>query len=573
MTIAWAAGFAYLSVVRDLAGGSHAEDLGFTDQVLWNFLHGQWFRMSIYLGGTWDTELDLSRVARPDSLLAFHVEPMLLGLLPIYALGGMTALLVLQAASVAAGAIPAYRLTRHLTSSGTAAVAVVAAYLMSPFGQWTVLSDFHTSALAVPLLLLSLERLFVGRSTLQAFAAAAIAVTAREDVAPVVAMLGFALLITPRTRRAGAAALALGVGWSLVAALVLRTYSGGISPFEVRYGPVLGGGASAIGAALSRPAVLDYLATILLSGGWLGLLSPLALLPALPSFALNVLSTSPWMAAGKAHYSGLILSFIVVGAALGLRRLTVRPRLQLCASLALVGASALAYVLQGSGPLAANYAPATVTSHALDAEAIARSLPRDAAVSASTSLVPRLTQRPHVYVFPAVEDADYVFVDLQSTPAPTSAGDMYLRLQSMLASGDWHVRSAQDGLIVLNRDPAGSDAVRLGFTDRVVTSSATAHQAALVSAVLVPSPDGAIDVDGPHWILRTVWQTDQPLAAGTRLEFDLTFKSGETHHVWDIAGLWWNPPDQWRAGQPVTVDVPDVPVREFASWSASWSAQ
>src|SRR5690348_7479769 len=36
MAIAWAGVFGYLSVVRHLALGSHAEDLGFTDQVLWN---------------------------------------------------------------------------------------------------------------------------------------------------------------------------------------------------------------------------------------------------------------------------------------------------------------------------------------------------------------------------------------------------------------------------------------------------------------------------------------------------------------------------------------------------------
>src|SRR5439155_2067563 len=59
MAGAWGAGFAWLALVRHLAGGSHAEDLGFTDQVLANFLRGQWFRMSIYQGATWNTELDL----------------------------------------------------------------------------------------------------------------------------------------------------------------------------------------------------------------------------------------------------------------------------------------------------------------------------------------------------------------------------------------------------------------------------------------------------------------------------------------------------------------------------------
>ena len=54
-----------LAVTRHLAGGSHAEDLGFTDQVIWNFLRGQWFRMSLYAGATWNTEIDVAHLERP----------------------------------------------------------------------------------------------------------------------------------------------------------------------------------------------------------------------------------------------------------------------------------------------------------------------------------------------------------------------------------------------------------------------------------------------------------------------------------------------------------------------------
>jgi hypothetical protein len=87
----------------------------------------------------------------------------------------------------------------------------------------------------------------------------------------------------------------------------------------------------------------------------------------------------------------------------------------------------------------------------------------------------------------------------------------------------------------------------------------------------VPSPDAALGVDGPHWILRTTWITAQPPPSGTRLEFWLTLHSGEKVHIWDIAPLWWNPPERWPINQPVTVDVPDAPLRSLVSWSATWS--
>jgi hypothetical protein len=103
------------------------------------------------------------------------------------------------------------------------------------------------------------------------------------------------------------------------------------------------------------------------------------------------------------------------------------------------------------------------------------------------------------------------------------------------------------------------------------TQPPTTEAVSLVSASLVPSPDGAVDVDGPHWILRSVWQANQVLPSGTRLEFWVHLRDGQALHRWDLAELWWNPPEQWAPGVPVSVDVPDVPVRQFVSWHSQWS--
>jgi hypothetical protein len=379
------------------------------------------------------------------------------------------------------------------------------------------------------------------------------------------------------------ALLALGLGASILGVLVIRTYSGGL-PFDARYADTVGGGFGASLAALARPSVLGYAQTLLASGGWLGLWAPLALVPALPSLALNALSTSPWMAAGKAHYSALVLPFIVLGAAAGIRRAQANPRMVHVLSAGLVLTSSLAYALQGSGPLGGDYAPATVTAHAQRADSLAQRLPPEAAVSASSALVPRLSRRAHVYVFPAVLDADYVYVDVQASPAPTSAGDVFMRIQELIAGGGWQILNADDGLVLLQRAadaaPATIAANLMDSADRADSAQANftepprtydAGRVSLVSAVLVPSPDGAVDVDGPHWILRTTWRAAQPLASGTHLDFLLSLRDGQQMHVWDIAPLWWNPPGQWPPGQPVTVDVPDVPIRQFVSWQATFS--
>src|SRR5207248_6143360 len=129
-----------------------------------------------------------------------------------------------------------------------------------------------------------------------------------------------------------------------------------------------------------------------------------------------------------------------------------RPRAMRLAGAALVGTSIVGYALEGAGPLGANFAPGLLTDHAKAAAVLAASLPPGAAVSATSALVPRVSSRPRVYVFPAVEDADYVFLDLEASPAPTSAGDVYLRTQSLLASGEWRLLAETDGLMLLSRE-------------------------------------------------------------------------------------------------------------------------
>jgi uncharacterized membrane protein len=541
--------------------------------------------MSVYAGASaWNTEIDLSRVARPDSLLAFHVEPMLLLFVPLYAVGGdARLLLVLQAAAVALGALVAFKLGQRWTGSSLAGGAVALAYLLSPLGQWAVLSDFHTSTLAAPLLLVAVERLSANGRGVLGVGAAALALTAREDVGPVVVGLGLLCIFGFKRRSAGALLSGLGLAWTAVCLGVIRAYSGGVSPFAERYAAIVAHGPAAVVAALTRPADLDYLWVLALSGGWLGLFAPVALLPGLPSLALNLLSSSPWMASGRAHYSGLVLPFIVVAAAAALAKPRLRPHTRpLAVCLALT--SGVSYLLAGAGPLGADYAPATVTEHARLATALAASIAPAEAVSASASLVPHVSRRARVYVFPAVLDADAILLDLAASPGPTTAGDVFLRVRDLLADGGWDVVEARDGLLLLQRSAnappqsvedlprdffsflrhaAGSDTGT--GSDMGTGSDIGTESPRLVSASLVPSPDGAVEPDGPRWVLRTTWVTERQLPPGSRLEFELRLH-GQSRCDGDLAGLWWYPLERWRPGELVTLEVPNVPVQRFESW-------
>jgi uncharacterized membrane protein len=528
--------------------------------------------MSLYQGATWNTEIDVAHLARPDSLLAFHVEPMLLAFVPFYAVGaGPVLLLIVQALAVGLGAVPAYRLGRHFGRSPWSGTAVALAYLLSPLGQSAVLADFHTSTLAAPLLLLAAERMLIAHQPIASIAAASVALTAREDVGPAVILLALSMWALGAPRKPALLMAALAVAWTALAVTTLAAYSGGASAFAVRYGAIASAGLSGMLSALTRPADLTAFTTVLLSGAWLAAWSPIALVPALPTLLSNALSSSPWMAAGKAHYAVLVLPFVAIAAAAGLRRIPLPARP--IASAALVLGASIAYLAQGAGPLAADYAPATVTEHARLAASLADGLPSDAAVSASSPLVPRLSHRSTLYVFPAVLNAEYVFVDLRASSAPTSPGDVFLRIRDLLANGGWEVTAASDGLLVLHRnDAAPALSIEDLSTDWLAGVNADPQgeygPLRLLHAELLPSPDGALDVDGPRGILRTTWRADQPVPPGTRLEFWLDLREGRQLHVWDIAALWWYPPERWTPGQAVTVDISDGPLRHFLSWQA-----
>jgi hypothetical protein len=215
-----------------------------------------------------------------------------------------------------------------------------------------------------------------------------------------------------------------------------------------------------------------------------------------------------------------------------------------------------------------------------------------------------------------VLDADVVLIDVTS-PAPTSAGDVYLHVRDLLAGGGWGVGAAEDGLLLLERTPdappltlddlppafltfaragplqsdqafagggplrsdpaltrAGAPRLDLAF-GRAGEPPAGVSEAGLapasealglLDASLVPSPDGASEPDGPRGVLRTTWLVQRQPPPGARLQFALSLEDGQTAYAWDLADLWWYPPQRWTPGEIVSVDVPGVPLHQFRSW-------
>ena len=120
--------FANFALDRHRVFESNAYDFGFFDQIIWNTSHGRWFETSF----------------TPYNFLGQHFQPVLLFFALTYRLGaGIELLLITQTTFVAAAALPLYYAVRRVTSSGSGALAMSLAFLLSPQLHHALDFDFH----------------------------------------------------------------------------------------------------------------------------------------------------------------------------------------------------------------------------------------------------------------------------------------------------------------------------------------------------------------------------------------------------------------------------------------------
>jgi len=317
-----------LTILRYETFTATAFDLGNLDQVIWNTIHGRPFEMTNQ-GVDW---------YGPPTRLGFHVEPIILPLSLLYLFhADVRILLIFQTVVLALGAIPVFLLTRkHIPEWPLLAGVMSMAYLCMPSLMGLNLFDFHPLSLATPLLLcavLALDNRRYGWFLVFCVLAA----SCKEEVPFAVAMLGVLVFWKYRMPRLGVVMFVVGTLWTAFAFIVIIphfNYPGALkNNYWYRYVAFGSSPGAAAVNILLHPwllflllalfVTLDrfyYLAGIFRSTGFLALLAPEWLLPALPSFAINLLSSDPLLYSGVYHYNAIIISFVMVAAIHGTRR-------------------------------------------------------------------------------------------------------------------------------------------------------------------------------------------------------------------------------------------------------------
>jgi uncharacterized membrane protein len=458
---AYAVGFASLSILRQRSFQTGRFDLGNMVQAVYETAHGHFLQM---------TNLHGAQISR----LAAHVDPILALFAPLWWLWpSPDLLLAVQALAVALGALPVFRLAgRHLASE-RAALGFALAYLLYPPVQWLTLNEFHPVALATPLLLWTIELLDDDRP-LAAAVAALLAISTKEEVGLVVALLG--LWYWLRRRRAGwglgvavagAAASAVAIG-----VIVPHYNAGSHSAFYSRYENVGGSPTGIVRTAFSDPGHVlgvafggsggSYLVALLLPLALLCVAAPLLALTALPELAINLLSATSTQTSIHFHYTAAIIAPFVGASVLGAARIAGERR-AVADALAVVAVLAAVIGNYALGPLPVwRFVPGgsrlqaqaqQVSEHdRVLAEAV-RVVPPTAPVSASNDLGAHLSARDRILSFPYVQDAEWVAVDERNfgyadrvAPLPAATQTAWLR-----RNPEWRLVFERDGVLVFRR--------------------------------------------------------------------------------------------------------------------------
>jgi uncharacterized membrane protein len=515
-------------------------------------------------------------------------------------------------------------------------------------GQQAITYDFHAVTLTAALLMFTLYFMYT-RKTLCMFVFAILAMACKEEMPLVLLMFGFWSILFQRRWRSGLALMALAGAWFVLgflyiiphfsptgAHLLISRYDGAKALLK-QYGivhlvlhPKL----------FLQPYVLDpdhaaYLHILLAPAGYIPLpgklpsvylllLAPWILLLALPSLLTNLLSSAGNMYSGLFQYNAEIVPVLIfatieaivlliwivqfvlskvhrkerattddVAVALPRRRWENARMLQsgllvALLSFTLFSAMRLDFSFHGQLPYSYGYQWPRETPHTQLAQKFIDMIPADASVSAQTKLVPHVSQRKTIYMFPYGVDhaeSDYIFLDITGDVYPYFGTTNYIReVKTVLRDGKYGVVAAQDGYLLLKRglpaptlaaytpivpnqffDPVYNDKLAFTLPESLcsyVDDDADDITNPLQADFTSDSDDGSISLlgssvgapatfsrDSGYMSVTTYWRVNSPVKEAKQVLLFMQGSDGEEHFVsMDFPDVYWCQTNTWKPG-------------------------
>jgi uncharacterized membrane protein len=464
--------FGYLYALHNTEG-THAEDLGIMDQVLWNSAHGHFWRQTIC-----NPISDINCLG-DTSRLAIHFEPSMMLLIPFYSFNaGPHFLQFVQVSGVALGVLPAYWLGSRRLQHVAGGVLLAVAYLGMPTLYSAVTDDFHMVTLAAPALLFALYFLYT-RNQVGLIIACLIAMGTKEQVAMDVFMIGLACGLLQNRWRAAFVVMGMAVVWAVMALTIMHFASPlGASPTAVRYGGITST-LQRIPLLFTDPNRHRYYTRLFWNAGAVGILAPWMLVLALPAVLLNAISDVPAQYSAWHQYNTDIAPFLLVALLEGIvvivnflptlrhwltvlwkRHFQYAP-MQSAALVALsvplslmISFNGASLTMNALNDVVADWPLATAHTRLLPQ--MLKLIPATASVAAQSEIVPHLSHRREIYQFPdgLTQHATYIALDAQSDYYPEPDLHQYhLAVQALLKTGQYQILYQNDGYLLLKLIP------------------------------------------------------------------------------------------------------------------------
>lgn len=579
LAVIFAAVFGLISLRLLFSFSMAGYDLTNMSQAMWNTAHGR--------------PLVFTYAYPITHRLGVHIEPIFFLIAPLYRVFPRPeTLLLLQAAIVASGALPAYWLARDHLESTAAGVIFAAAYLLFPALQSGVIYEFHPSVLAAAFWLYALY--FLDRERIGPFVAfSLLALSTKEDMAPVLALVGGYAIITKRRWRIGLAFIILGLAWFLIGVFWVQPLFSptganvqssryawlGSAPLEMISTLVAGFGET-LPEVWEYAQAGDYLLRLLIPLGFMSLLDPLTLLLAVPSLAANLLSNRLTQTRPEEfHYAAPMVPFVVVAGVYGVKRWgrwlkvilcqwrfssseTLYRRVTLALSCIVLGFSLTYHYYRGFSPLSQAFSLPEVTTHHQQVQTLMQLVPSDAPLLVQPNIAPFFSDRPKIYGFPShIPLVDYILIDISSLIELPNLNE---QLKSLVRpESAFGVLAATDGYLILSRHEmpglplpdAFFDFARADVTNiQYPTQIRFGNDLEFLGYTLIPDREGEVEVD---LFFRSLRQIESKY----RITLYLLDKDGQLlgATLQEPATTVWYPTHHWPPEEVVRVHIEAVP--------------
>ncbi|MFA4930970.1 MAG: DUF2079 domain-containing protein [Patescibacteria group bacterium] len=412
---------------------THAYDLGIFNQALYQYAHGV---------------IAPNTIRDVPILMADHFELVLWLLSPLFWLFGSYTLLLVQIIMVLVGGAGIFALVGDKSKNNTMSLLAVGSFFVY-FSIFDALSfDYHNDVVGymlLPWLFWMVER----KKWLGYYLIMALMLISKETVSLLIFFWGISLLFSAErnTKKHAWATLIISGGYFIaVVKYIIPQFNGGeydhLSSFD-QFGSNMGEigwnllvhPLSWWGLMFDDPVKIKMWVMILLSGGVLALFKPRYSWLIIPIMAQKFLSANVWYWTHLFHYSVALAPIIITGAALAIDHYGKSERKKIWAMVGL-------FLVNGLILTQINFYDGTNVGRIFDpgyyqlpgnyqqiTEAM-NMIPADKSVSAQDGLVPHLTNRNRVYLFPDINDADYaILVGDQLNIWPVVDTESYQRIK------------------------------------------------------------------------------------------------------------------------------------------------